>query len=201
MSLRSLARKAKRYYADNGIRATLRMARRYSWWRLRAVLFRLRYGRTIAEVGSSLKVRGDVRVRSGENATLAIGDTVEIVGNLGRTTFFKIGGTLQIEDEVFINRGCEIYASESITFEYDATVAPNVVFRDSDMHSVGDGSVKRGPITVGAGSWIGTGSIVLKGVTIGENAVVAAGSVVTDDVPPETVVGGVPATRIDTIES
>jgi acetyltransferase-like isoleucine patch superfamily enzyme len=42
-------------------------------------------------------------------------------------------------------------------------------------------------------SFIGHGSIILPGVTIGPNAIVAAGSVVVRDVPPGSVVGGVPA--------
>jgi acetyltransferase-like isoleucine patch superfamily enzyme len=41
--------------------------------------------------------------------------------------------------------------------------------------------------------WIGTGAIILPGVTIGRGAVVAAGAVVTRNVPPKTLVGGVPA--------
>lgn len=42
-------------------------------------------------------------------------------------------------------------------------------------------------------NWIGANSTILKGVTIGEGAVVAAGSVVNKDVPPYSIVGGVPA--------
>ncbi len=42
-------------------------------------------------------------------------------------------------------------------------------------------------------NWIGTGVIILKGVTIGEGAVVSAGAVVVKDVPPYSIVGGVPA--------
>lgn len=41
--------------------------------------------------------------------------------------------------------------------------------------------------------WIGHGVIVLPGVTVGDGAVLAAGAVVTKDVPPYTIVGGVPA--------
>ena len=41
--------------------------------------------------------------------------------------------------------------------------------------------------------WIGTRATILKVVTIGEGAIVAAGAVVTKNVPPHTLVGGVPA--------
>ena len=48
--------------------------------------------------------------------------------------------------------------------------------------------------------WIGAGAVITKGVTIGEGAVIAAGAVVTRDVPPMTVVGGVPARVIRKLE-
>jgi maltose O-acetyltransferase len=49
------------------------------------------------------------------------------------------------------------------------------------------------PIVIADEAWIGIGAIVLGGVTIGRGAVVAAGALVKDDVPPGTIVGGVPA--------
>ena len=55
---------------------------------------------------------------------------------------------------------------------------------------------KRETITIHDDAWIGANATVLAGVTIGEAAVVGAGAVVTEDVPPETVVGGVPAKHI-----
>lgn len=48
-------------------------------------------------------------------------------------------------------------------------------------------------IVVGNDVWIGSHVLILGGVTIGDGAVVAAGAVVTKDVPPYTIVGGVPA--------
>lgn len=47
--------------------------------------------------------------------------------------------------------------------------------------------------------WIGSNATILPGVTLGEHAVVAAGAVVTKDVPPLTVVGGVPAKILKSI--
>jgi acetyltransferase-like isoleucine patch superfamily enzyme len=58
---------------------------------------------------------------------------------------------------------------------------------------------KVSPITIKKGAWIGAGAIILQGVTIGEFSVVAAGAVVTKDVPPYTVVAGVPAKVVKNI--
>ena len=50
-----------------------------------------------------------------------------------------------------------------------------------------------GPVDIRDNVFIGHQAIVLPGVTIGPDAIVAAGAVVTSDVPPGSVVGGVPA--------
>jgi acetyltransferase-like isoleucine patch superfamily enzyme len=49
------------------------------------------------------------------------------------------------------------------------------------------------------GASIGSSSTILCGITIGENAIVGAGAVVTKDVPPNTIVAGVPAKVIKEI--
>ena len=56
------------------------------------------------------------------------------------------------------------------------------------------------PIKIGDHVWIGSNATVLPGVTIGDWSVVAAGAVVRQDVPPMTVVGGVPAKILKKID-
>ena len=54
-------------------------------------------------------------------------------------------------------------------------------------------------VVIGDDVWIGANAVVLPGVNVGSHSVVAAGAVVTKDVPPHTVVGGVPAKVIKNI--
>jgi len=60
--------------------------------------------------------------------------------------------------------------------------------------------IKFGRITVLENCFIGFGATILPGVIIGPNAVVAAGSVVTQNVPANSVVGGVPARVLMSVE-
>ena len=61
---------------------------------------------------------------------------------------------------------------------------------------------KEGKIIIQDAAWIGAGAIILPNVTIGKGAVVDAGAVVTKDVqlPPYTVVAGVPAKEIKKLD-
>ncbi|MGE6487392.1 CatB-related O-acetyltransferase [Paenisporosarcina sp. NPDC076898] len=49
------------------------------------------------------------------------------------------------------------------------------------------------PPLIGNDVWIGSNSVIMQGVTIGDGAIVAAGAIVTKDIPPYTIVGGVPS--------
>lgn len=57
-----------------------------------------------------------------------------------------------------------------------------------------------GKIIIEEDSWIGAGTIILPNVTIGKCSIVAAGSVCNNDVPPYTIVGGIPAKLIKKID-
>ena len=52
------------------------------------------------------------------------------------------------------------------------------------------------PVEIGSDVWIGWNAVIMPGITVGDGAVIGAGAVVTHDVPPYTVVGGVPAKMI-----
>lgn len=56
------------------------------------------------------------------------------------------------------------------------------------------------PITIEDGVWICSGATITGGVTIGKNSVIAAGAVVTKDVPPNSLVAGVPAKVLRTLD-
>ncbi|MFN8445509.1 MAG: acyltransferase [Caldilineaceae bacterium] len=78
-------------------------------------------------------------------------------------------------------------------------LAVNHVYDDPSRPIIEQGITAEG-IVVEDDVWIGAGAVITDGVRIGEGAVVAAGAVVTKDVPAHTVVGGVPARSLKTID-
>ena len=76
--------------------------------------------------------------------------------------------------------------------------ALNHNFEDKELR-IDEQGVSTNPVIIGDDIWIGANAVILPGVTIGNHSVVAAGAVVTKDVPPHTLVGGVPAKIIKTL--
>ena len=67
---------------------------------------------------------------------------------------------------------------------------------EPDTASIAEAWDNKGDIVIGNDVWIGYEAVILAGVTIGDGAVIAARGEVTKDVPPYTIVGGVPAAPI-----
>ena len=109
------------------------------------------------------------------------------------------GLRLEVGANVFVNHGCTLNDLGGIALGDDTMLGPGVSLITSG-HPVRVSERRAGitvaPIVVGRDVWIGAGATVLGGVTIGDGAVVAAGAVVTHDVPPATLVAGVPARGI-----
>lgn len=67
---------------------------------------------------------------------------------------------------------------------------------DLDVADITGAWDNKGDIVVGNDVWIGYEAVVLSGVTIGDGAIIGTRAVVTKDIPPYTIVGGVPAKSI-----
>ncbi|MGY2078727.1 acyltransferase [Modestobacter sp. SYSU DS0657] len=124
------------------------------------------------------------------------GAHVEVPGFFGICSGTRVevnpGARLELGDGSGMSNDVRVNCYESISIGRGVLVAEGAVLRDSDDHAV-DGKPMTAPIRIEDHAWIGMRAMVLKGVTIGRGAIVAAGAVVTSDVPPGTMVGGVPA--------
>lgn len=112
------------------------------------------------------------------------------------------GVNLRVGRNVFINHNCTFSDIGGITIGDDVLIAPNASLLSSG-HPIEpferNRRVTAAPIVIEDNVWIGGGATILQGVTVGADSVVAAGAIVSHDVPPGTVVGGVPARVIRTV--
>lgn len=116
--------------------------------------------------------------------------------------YTDFGKNITIGRDVFINSGCHFQDQGGIEIGDGALIGHNVVLAtiNHDLDPAMNRKNHYAPIKIGAHVWIGSNATILSGVSIGEWSVVAAGAVVARDVPPMTVVGGVPARIIKNIE-
>ena len=125
---------------------------------------------------------------------------------LGRVKrfFYRLRGT-KIGKNVDISHGVFLEESfpELIEIEDNVDISPNVIIvtHDSSNRCLDSTlSIKKGKVIIKRNAYVGAGAIILPGVTIGEFAIVAAGAVVTKDVPSRTIVAGVPARVIGSVD-
>ena len=111
------------------------------------------------------------------------------------------GKNIKIGKRVFINAGCQFQDQGGIDIGNDVLVGPQTIIatlnHDSDPERRG-GMIPK-PVRICDKVWLGARVTICPGVTIGEGAIVGAGAVVTKDVPPRTVVAGVPARILHTV--
>ena len=115
--------------------------------------------------------------------------------------YTDFGKNIKVGRNVFINSGCCFQDQGGIEIGDGTLIGHQVVIatlnHDPDPEKRGDMFPR--PVKIGAKVWIGSHATLLPGVTVGEGAIVAAGAVVTRDVPPRSVVAGVPARVIKSI--
>jgi acetyltransferase-like isoleucine patch superfamily enzyme len=115
--------------------------------------------------------------------------------------YTNFGQFITIGKNVFINHACSFLDMGGITIEDNVLIGPkvNLITENHPLNPSDRKSLICKPILIRRYAWIGAAATILPGVTIGENSVVAAGAVVNADVPPNTIVGGVPAKFIKSI--
>jgi acetyltransferase-like isoleucine patch superfamily enzyme len=129
-----------------------------------------------------------LRWRIGPRATILMGQHVQMAGV--RSSGMKVS----IGKGSVINHGCLLYTTGGLVIGDNVSISSGA-WLVTGTHDMNDPFFQDRymPIAIGNYAWIGARATILAGVTIGEGAVVMAGAVVTRDVPPHTVVGGVPA--------
>ncbi len=164
-------------------------------------------------LGKCLTIRHPGKISIGEN--VAIDDNVMLDASGADNTEITIG------DGTVISRNCTIQGKTGPVFiGKRADIGCDVVFSSIAGITLGDsvliagkcylgggrynssrldipimdqGGYSRGPLHIGAGTWLGAGVTVLDGVRIGKDCIVGAGSVVTHNLPDYAVALGVPA--------
>ena len=116
--------------------------------------------------------------------------------------YTDFGKNITIGKHVFINACCHFQDHGGVTLGDGCLIGHDVVFAtlNHDFNPGNRAVMHPAPIVLGRNVWVGSHSTILQGVTVGEGAIIAAGSVVTKDVPPRTIVGGVPAKPIRKIQ-
>ena len=158
--------------------------------------------RWLTRYGSRLKSDGIAFIAP--DVVLQIGPRAQI--EVGRWSWLGHGtkircheGVVSIGAKTVIGQECTISAYQHVSVGRECVIADRVMLIDFDHGMVEverpirlQGIYKR-DVRVGNNVWIGYGACILRGVTVGDNAVIGTNAVVTDDVPANAVVGGVPA--------
>jgi acetyltransferase-like isoleucine patch superfamily enzyme len=132
------------------------------------------------------------------------GTAVDETFSLIPPVYCEHGLSIRVGRNVFINQGCTLNDIGGITIGDDVLIGPRVSLITSGHPPDPRRRRKQivaAPIVIQRNAWLCAGAIVLHGVTVGEDSVVAAGAVVTRDVPPGTLVAGVPARVLRPISS
>ena len=118
------------------------------------------------------------QVHIGNNAVIMMGASINIGASIGDKTMIDMNAVLG--GRATVGQNCHIGAGAVLAGVIEPPSANPVVIEDNVL--------------------VGANAVILEGVRVGEGAVVAAGAIVVEDVPPHTVVAGIPAKVIKTID-
>jgi maltose O-acetyltransferase len=126
--------------------------------------------------------------------------------------YCEYGVNIKVGTGCFVNYNCTFLDISPITLEDGVWIGANVTLATPSHPFLPEERLPQNypdgfhdleyskPITIKKNCWICSSATIIGGVTIGENSIVAAGAVVTKDVPANSIVAGVPARVIRTID-
>lgn len=130
----------------------------------------------------------------GDNVSLHRNSIIDCTGGIR-----SIGEGLTIANNVGFSPNCYIQVRGPVIIGNNVLFGPEVNifsethnFDNPDVFINEQGETRKGVI-IKDGVWVGSRATILDGVTVGENSIIAAGSLVNKDVPPYSIVAGVPA--------
>ena len=160
------------------------------------------------------KIKGTVFARNqgyiqlGEKVNINSGRAHNAVGGNNKMILYSTPtGNINIGNIDGMSNSC-LYSMCSITIEDDVIIGSGVQIYDTDFHSLtlekrmllkNDPDIRKSPVLIETGVFIGTNVIILKGVTIGTRSVIGAGSVVSKNIPANEIWAGNPAKFIKNV--
>jgi acetyltransferase-like isoleucine patch superfamily enzyme len=140
------------------------------------------------------RLPGALHFELGPGAEVSIGEGAWLRTELGPVHLVAFeNARIELGPEAFLN-GCHLSAKRSVVLRRRAWVGPGTRVFDSDQHDFDDARPERSaPVEIGECAWVAADVTVLRGVRIGAHSVVGTRSLVTRDVPPHTLVYGIPA--------
>ena len=147
-------------------------------------------------VGKNVKFYGGVRIVSNGPGGIKIGDDVRILRSVTMST--TPSGKIHIGSNSHVGENTIIFSDIGIHVGDNAIIGPQNIIIDFD-HTyasfeipINQQGINRKEVTIEEDVWISSHCVIIRGVRIGKGSVVGAGSVVNKDVPPYSVVAGVP---------
>lgn len=152
-------------------------------------------GRTVI-IGDNVEINALSKdgIKIGNNVSILRNSIIECTGVLR-----NLGAGLEIGSNVGIAQNCFIQVRGFVSIGSNVMFGPNVSifsenhgFEKTDTAMIDQVTQRKG-VVIEDDVWLGTQSVILDGVTIGKGSIVAAGAIVNINVPPYSIVAGVPA--------
>ena len=176
--------------------------------RSKNILYSMWISRFIGSIGTASKIFYPCKLWGGGQNNIFVGNGTTIQGHCILGCWTKYAGetftpSLKIGNDCNIGEHTHISAINRIEIGDGLLTGRYVYIGDNSHGGLSNNEAiippirrkleTKGPIIIGKNVWIGDKATILAGVTIGDNVIVGANSVVTKDIPSNTMVAGVPA--------